>query len=189
MNDIYLTDNLKNRYMHDFEDHVLLYDKENAWKLDSGLAGSLISINKNPHIQTLYSKKDSFANVDYLHESYLEFCYSSNVELKIFREIIPQFSFDFIREFRSAFYYQFNFPRQNPNFAAASDPVGLDCIDDENYFKINTIRLTLESPIKSIHAKFWHTIEYTLAELEPLRSRKRSAVLITARHEDSIIPA
>jgi hypothetical protein len=161
---------MKKRYMHDFENHVLEYKKADAWKLDAGLDHILSKINKNPHIQSLYSRKDSFEKAEYLHESYIEFCFSDNVELRLFREIIPSFNFNFIKEFRSVFYYQFDFPRDNPNFIAEVEPTGMYCVDDENYFRVNTIRFTLESPIKMIHEKFWHAVEETLSEIRPNRT-------------------
>lgn len=167
MEDIYLSGMLKNKYMHDFTNNVLHLEKPEAWKLDKGLAEILISINKNPHVQTLYSRKDAFARVDFIHESYLEICYSKLIELKLFRDIIPSFNYDFIKDSRSVFYYQFYYPRINPNYSVISIPTGLGCIDDENYFMINTIRLTLESPIKFIHEKFWIRIRETLSELNP----------------------
>ncbi|MGE5406925.1 MAG: hypothetical protein ACM3NR_04350 [Methanosarcina sp.] len=167
MGDIYLTKNLKKRYMYDFENHVLEYKKANVWKLDAGLEHLLASINKNPHIQTLYSRKDAFEKAEYLHESYLEFCYSASVEPGLFREIIPSFNFNFIREFRSVFYYQFDYPRDNLNYIAGVEPTGMGCVDDDTYFKVNTIRFTLESPIRRIHEQFWHAVEEKLSVIKP----------------------
>lgn len=165
MGEIYLTKRLKQRYMNDFINNVLQFEKP-AWRLDQGLDEILISVNNNPLIQSVYSRKDSFTEVEYLHESYVELCYSRIIELKIFREIIPSFNYDFIKEPNSVFYYQFSYPRQNPNYKADSEPVGLGCIDDEDYFKINTIRLTLESPIKTIHEKFWLRINEVFSKID-----------------------
>lgn len=167
MEDIYLSKDMKKKYMEDFIKNVLHYDKDDIWKLDAGLEEILVSINKNPYIQSLYSRKDSFAQIDFLHESYIELCYSRYVELRLFREIIPSFNYDFNKDFQSVFYYQFNYPRPNPNYSQRSVPSGLGCLEDENYFRINTLRLTLESPIKSIHEKFWTRIKNSLSVLIP----------------------
>jgi hypothetical protein len=167
MEEIYLTKDLKNKYMHDFMENVLHFNKESMWKLDEGLDEILVSINSNPNIQSLYSRKDSFSQVDFLHESYIELCYSRYVELMLFREVIPSFNYDFIKDSQCLFYYQFNYPRHNPNYSPGSQPAGLGCIDDENYFQINTLRLTLESPIKSIHEKFWIRVRNSLSVLIP----------------------
>jgi hypothetical protein len=167
MEEIYLSNNLKKKYMHDFLENVLHYNKDNIWKLDAGLDEILISVNRNPNIQSLYSRKDSFSQADFLHESYIELCYSRYLELLLFREVIPSFNYDFIKDSQSLFYYQFNYPRQNPNYSPGSETAGMGCIDDENYFQINTIRLILESPIKSIHEKFWIRVRNSLSVLTP----------------------
>jgi hypothetical protein len=83
MKSIYLNSRLKKKYMDDFMNRVLPFDGTEAWKLDRGLADILVSINKNSNIQTIYSKKDSFISPGFLHESYLEFCYTPEIELKV----------------------------------------------------------------------------------------------------------
>lgn len=167
MKNIYLTKRSKKKYMSDFLNNVLKYKGMESWRLDPGLDDILGSVNRNPHIQSLYSRKDSFSEHGYLHESFLEFCYSRTVELKLLREVIPSFSYDFIREFKSNFYYQFSYPRMNPNFVHGASIFGMGCIDDPDYFRINTIRLTLESPIRSIHQRFWTRLEASLSGIEP----------------------
>jgi hypothetical protein len=162
----YLNESLKKKYMNDFTDRVIPFDGSEAWKLDNGLAEILLSINSNPYIQSLYSKKDSFFNPGFLHESYLEFCYTPEVELKLFREVIPAFNYDFNKEFNSLFYYQFSYPRENPNLKEHGLS-GLGCVDDKNYFMINTIRLSLESPIKLNHDNFWKRTGESLSKLQP----------------------
>lgn len=163
MENIYLTAGSKEKYMHDFSNNVLLFNRDESWKLDPGLAEILTSVNRNSCIQTLYSKKDHFTSVEYLHESYLEFCYSKDVELEIFRKVIPSLNLDFIREAKSIFFYTFSFPRENPNISMGLS--GMGCLDDPEYSRINTIRLTLESPIKLMHDKFWSTIGDYLGKL------------------------
>lgn len=154
MKSIYLNAPLKQKYMDDFINHVLPFAGPEAWKLDNGLGEILLSINGNSNIQSIYSKKDSFVSPGFLHESYLEFCYTSEVELKLFREVIPSFNYDFNKEFNSLFYYQFSYPRENPNMEEHGG-LGLGCTDDRDYFKVNTVRLSLESPIRLNHENFW----------------------------------
>lgn len=163
MEDIYLTAESKKKYMDDFINSVLVFEKEETWKLDKGLSEILTRINRNPLVQTLYSRKDPFATVEYLHESYLEFCYSKDVELEIFRKVIPSLSLDFIREAKSIFFYTFSFPKENPNIFGGIS--GMGCLDDPEYFRINTIRLTLESPIRSMHDRLWSTLGNYLGTL------------------------
>jgi hypothetical protein len=165
MKSIYLNAGLKQKYMDDFINRVLPFDGPEAWKLDSGLSEILASINKNSNIQTIYSKKDSFASPGFLHESYLEFCYSAEIELKLFREVIPAFNYDFNKEFNSLFYYQFSYPRDNPNLKEQSF-AGLGCVDDEDYFRVNTIRLSLESPIRLNHENFWKRMGDSLSMIQ-----------------------
>jgi hypothetical protein len=87
--------------------------------------------------------------------------------LKIFREITPIFTYDFNNGYVSKFYYNFSFPRDNANFSKDSKVFGLNCIDDKNYFFINTIRFTLESGNKEMHEKFWIKIEENFSKLLP----------------------
>lgn len=165
MKSIYLDNRLKEKYMDDFINRVLPFNESEAWKLDEGVAEILISVNRNPNVQTLYSKKDSFASPGFLHESYLEFCYTPEIELKLFREVIPAFNYDFNKEFNSLFYYQFSYPRENPN-VQEHGRCGLACVDDKDYFRINTIRLSLESPIKLNHENFWKRAGESLSHLQ-----------------------
>lgn len=134
MRDIYLTKKRKKRYMEDFTNNVLKFDKIKIWKLDEGLPEILSSINSNDYIQTLYSKKDSFNKPDNQHLNYLEICYSSRVELSLFRNIIPIFFVDINKYFESKFYYIFNLPRLNQNHLKHAEPSGLGCLDDKKYF-------------------------------------------------------
>ena len=167
MTNIYLTKIRKQKYLQDFANNVLPFNRIDIWKLDKGLESILIKINENDHIQSLYSKKDAFNKPEIRHESYIEFCYSSDVELILFRDIIPKMIFDFNKDFESKLYYDFYWPRQNSNFSKDIEPLGLGCVDDETYFFINTIRITLESDHKQIHQCFWKRIEETLSSIKP----------------------
>jgi hypothetical protein len=81
MEDIYLTSSGKRKYMDDFMNNVLSFNKIEFWKLDEGLPAILTGINSNDHVQTLYSKRPSYKNPDSYPLSYLELCYTAEIEL------------------------------------------------------------------------------------------------------------
>jgi hypothetical protein len=165
--DIYLNRELKEKYSRDFISNVITFDSLEAWKLDEGLHDILREINENEHISTIYSKRCYVAIPDCQPLSYLEFCYSQNIELKLFRELIPSMFYQMDPLDGTRFYYDFNFPRNNPNFSEAREKTGLGCLDDEDYFRINTIRLSLESSLPEAHFHFWEAIKKDLAVIMP----------------------
>jgi hypothetical protein len=168
MRNIYLTKNRKQKYLNDFVNNVLPFNKIPAWTLDNGLENSLIKINGNDHIQSICSKRNPFINQSSIrHESYIEFCYSSEIELILFRDFLPKMIFEFNKNFESILFYDFNLPRQNSNFSKGRRHIGLGCLDDEKYFFINTIRISLESENIQIHTDFWNKIEGTLSIIKP----------------------
>jgi hypothetical protein len=63
MTDIYLTEEKKKEYMHDFDNHVLKYNHIEEWTLENGLGNVLSTINRNSNIQSLYSKKALLKNL------------------------------------------------------------------------------------------------------------------------------
>jgi hypothetical protein len=166
-NDVYLTKEIKARYMIDFM-NVLSFDRIELWKLDAGLSGILSEINRNEFIQTLYSKKCPLKNPEDGCLSYLEFCYSEKVELRLFRKLIPSMFYDLDKLEWTKFYYDFNEPRDNPNYyPERKENAGLGCLDDENYFRINTIRFSLESYLIEAHQIFWDIIKKKLSTVKP----------------------
>jgi len=86
MLDIYLDKAKKKNYMDYF--HALLNCKLEFWQLDFGLQDILIHINANEYVQTLYSRKYGLNGFNG-DDSYLKFCYSQEIELQIFRFILP----------------------------------------------------------------------------------------------------
>lgn len=164
MEDIYLTRNLKEYYMVDFDSNVLTSSDE-FWALDNGLKDLLIQINKNIHVQTLYSKKRQFGGMLDMLGSYIQIAYTGDVELKIFREIIPYFLVCYNTKDQSKFNYMFL-----PPVVSSDDNLNeldLGCLTDINYFNINSIRFELESDDKEIHDKFWVDLGTKLADLKP----------------------
>ena len=153
--------------MEDFVNNVLPYNKIDFWKLNEGLSDILININSNPLIQALYSKRPSFKNPDNSRLSYLEFCYATEIELALFREVIPSLFLEVVLDLEERLYYLFDWPRNNPNYSMDSPPFGLACVDDEKYFFINTIKINLESNYQESHSSFWNNLERLLSGLKP----------------------
>ncbi|MBL7909644.1 MAG: hypothetical protein JNJ41_01150 [Bacteroidia bacterium] len=161
MKDIYLTTTLKDKYMKDFTENVL---HGQFWPLDEGLPEILTDINKNPKVQTLYSKKCQCVNWGD-EDSYFEFCYSQDLELNIFQSIIPNLIYEFNADTKSRLGYLFQHPKLNPNFHADKPKKGIGCIDDVNYFNVNNIKIILHSTDKQTHDDFWTKIQKTFGQL------------------------
>jgi hypothetical protein len=162
---MYLSENLKKKYMTDFNNNVLKYEKE-FWKIDNGLLKILIQINKNPYIQTLYSKKYDTKNLDSFPTSYLQICYESEIVLKIFKnKILPNFMAKYNVE-DSKFICTFLPPEDNPCYEDNQERFGLACIDDKDYYRIHSIRMNLESYYGNIHNSFWEDLYNKLGAFE-----------------------
>lgn len=162
---IYLTEKRKSFYMNDFKN--LLDCKLEFWEVDKDIKNFLIKMNENISIQTLYSKIRKRSNPDDNDLSYLKFCYLSPVELKIYRNIIPDLNIDYNINQESAFYYEFFPPQENCNYEVDSDKIGLRCVDDKYFFYINHIGLYLKSLNTDIHLDYWKDITEKLSELKP----------------------
>jgi len=149
---MYLNPELKKWYLEDFE--RLLNLDDDYWNIDSiFLQDILVKINENNNIQTLYSKLDE------QDESYLFFTYSSDVELKLFRFIIPQ-----LLSVNPGLSYEYLPPRINLN-TGLNNGVELACVTDINYFNVHQIRLGLVSKIPIDHKKFWNLIKNLLSQV------------------------
>lgn len=167
MEDIYLKSYRKRKYMDDFINNVLSFNKIEFWKLDEGLPSILTGINSNDNVQTLYSKRPSYKNQDSYPLSYLELCYTAEVELNLFREVMPSLFLSVDPDPEARVYYLFDLPRPNLNYTGGSNPLGLGCIDDQNYFNINTLKINLESYSEDIHSGFWKILEKSLIKIKP----------------------
>ncbi|ESU26568.1 hypothetical protein FLJC2902T_25400 [Flavobacterium limnosediminis JC2902] len=156
----YLDENLKKYYINDFNN--LLKLEKYFWEIDNQtLKNVLCSINMNNSIQTLYSK---YSNSQKDKCSYITFCFTKNIELKLFREIIPYFIENYNFSDNSCF-YEFNFPKLNPNYEDNSIKFGIMCTDDIDYFNINHITITLESYNRKVHEDFWNDIKNKFVEI------------------------
>ena len=169
MNNQYLTTSRKEWYMNDFR-NLLKINKE-FWRIDNDeLKNILSNINANEHIQTLYSK---FINLKDLSDnsSYLVFGFSSEVELILFRNTIPFFIDNYnvdSSNCQSICTYEFFMPKENENYFENSAELGMKCTDDKNYFKLNHIRLNLQSGNRKSHTAFWNDLNSKLTDLKPL---------------------
>lgn len=161
MEDIFLTPHLKDYYMNDFNN--LLTIEDGFWALDNGfLKEKLIKINSNSLVQTLYSKYGNQGPDDSV--SYLEFAFCKTVEKKIFRSILPNIlcKFNSIGMELSNCIYQYSVPRDNGNYRPGSERRGMACQDGENYFRINTMKISMESYDINAKNKFWGGYRFSI---------------------------
>jgi len=162
MIDIYLDKEKKIKYMDYFQ--TLLNCKLEFWQLDNGLQDILIQINANEYVQTLYSKRHGI-NDSVSEESYLEFCYYKEVELQLFRFVLPYFISKYNSRPDTILYYDFFLPKENYNCVYNNNDLGLGCTDDKDYFLINHLAVYLESPDLEIHNEFWNDLKEKLTHL------------------------
>jgi hypothetical protein len=163
-NNIYLDKEKKVIFMNDFK--KLLDFEMPFWKLDDGVKNILMNINANEYIYTLYSKR---LNLNQPNEdlSYIKFCYYQDIELHLFRTVVPDLILTYNIRPESMLYYDFLYPRANENCTIGSSNLGLMCTDDKDYFFINHLAIYLKSPDLEIHDKFWNDIEDKLSNLNP----------------------
>ena len=159
---MYLSSKLKEYYLQAFSE-VKNSDNE-FWDLDNGIVDYLNSINKNENIQTLYSKYGNHLG-GFNPESYLVFAYSKKVELKLFREIIPNLIFNYNTRHESICRYSFNEPRMREDKNDKGGILKLKCVNDPQYFNINNIRITLEDGNNKIHDRFWQDLNDALSKI------------------------
>ena len=152
---MFLNSKNKKSYLIDFQ--KLLKEDSGFWSLDSDLLiRALMQINKNKNVQSLYSKHDKTG------ESYLFFAYSKDREEFLFKYILPSILNRFNAENKC--FYEFLGPRDNLNIDVNSKIV-LGAVRDPLYFKINHIRLSLESESEQVHEMFWKVLGLQLSQL------------------------
>ena len=149
MKQIYLTKELKDFYLKDFEQSLTTDD--DFWKIEKSIKDYLININKNNRLQTLYSKN---GQNNFFNDSYLTFCYTSDLEQMLLKVCIPKILSKFNNLSKSCCFYEFSYPRKNENYNPDRS-LGFSCTDNENHFKINHIKIILKSRDKKIHSDFW----------------------------------
>jgi len=161
--DIYLTPELKEYYMKDFNENVLTCQHE-SWRLDAAVADLLIQINDNSHIQSLYSKccgRPVFTSDG--NESYLEFAYSKEFEAKIiedFQGILAKY----VSQKYQKCTLELSAPKENSNwrFNDVESPIKMACLTDKNYFMINHFEITFQGSTPDKHLQFWDDLVQTL---------------------------
>lgn len=163
MTEIYLTADLKRYLMNDFNTNVLK-EANSFWKLDDGVKDFLIQINSNNNIQSLYSKKHQ-GGFGLSDNSYLQFAYSKEIELKIFREVIPYFLILFNKVDESKFTYSFHPPEVSDD--NTSREIKLGCLNDKNYFNVNSLKFELETYDSKVHDQFWITLGGFFTKITP----------------------
>ncbi len=152
---MFLNSKNKKSYLIDFQ--KLLKEDSVFWSLDSELLiQSLVKINKNENVQSLYSKHDKTG------ESYLFFAYSKDREEFLFKYTLPSILNRFNTE--NICTYEFLGPRDNLNKQVNSE-IDLGAVRDPLYFKINHIRISLESDNEQVHEMFWKVLGLQLSQL------------------------
>lgn len=170
MKDIFLNTELKEYYLKDFNENVLNCEND-FWDIDDGLNEILKNINVNKNIQSLYSKRyrcKSGQGLDTSNKSYLEFAFTKNIELILFREFMPKalLGFNQSLEMKCACFYTYSYPKENPNYYEEPSKIGpLGCIDNPDYFRINHIELTMISSFNERHEQFWSFLQRELSSI------------------------
>lgn len=158
--DLYLTDELKQYYMTDFR-QLLAYKKSDFWDIDDGLADVLVKINDSPNLQTIYSKKltpkqDSFGT---LRNSYLYLIYRKTIKKKLLSSLQ-----EIARSFKDEITIEERAPKANPQ--KSNDKLkGIGCIDNQNYFNVNHLKIELISFDIKEHERFFKELENKLSKL------------------------
>lgn len=160
----YLTRELKNYYMSDFA-ILLSFKGSDFWDIDEGLEELLIQINKNIDFQTLYSKKfeikpDSFSIEC---DSYLDLAYSKKAQehlLSLLNDVIISSNCN-----NSQIWIENHPPCDNANYRKESN-FDIGCIKNPDYFRINHIRIKIESANIECHNLFWQNMESKFTELK-----------------------
>lgn len=154
----YLTPELKEYYMNDFNNNVLKCEDE-FWDLDEGLQDILININKSDKIQTLYSRR---FNGDLGEDgdndvSMLWILLSKDGDNEKFSKFINECE-DTIQYFEF-FYCPPEYLKQKMD-----EGIIMGCMQDEKYFNSGAIMIKMCGDIDE-HDIFWGLIEKYLPNL------------------------
>ena len=149
--------------MDDFNTKVLTCT-DDFWGISSGLKDILIAINENPKVQSLYSHKET--SDEWIPKpSYIVLAFTQDIELTIFREIIPYFQTCFNADNDCRFNYLYSYPIVKDKVKETNGANDLASLTDKEYWRINNIRFELTSNAKDINDKFWRDIQTKLSEL------------------------
>lgn len=164
MDEIYLDSNSKEYYYSDFKENVLTETNE-FWKLNETIKPYLIELNNCRKIQPIFSKFPDNDNSLSNFESHINFAYTKDLELNLFREIIPYFVYQYNQPFESRFHYSFFKPKDNIIFRKESK-FKLGCILNQNYFRINHLNFVYENHNNDKHIEFWKDITSIFKEIK-----------------------
>lgn len=164
MNEIYLDSKSKDYYYSDFNENVL-NETHPDWKLSENVKHHLIELNNCIKIQPLYSKFPDNVNSLSNNESYIQFAYTKEIELCLFRKILPYFISKYNSPFESKFYYLFIMPKDNPNFIKNSK-FKSGCNSNPDYFRINHIHFFYENQNIEKHKEFWEDLTCIFKEIK-----------------------
>lgn len=150
---MFLTPKLKAYYMQDFNDNVLPC-KDEVWALHPSLIDLCQEINKNEHVQTIFSRKAPKGyEISYLYFS------ADKVGVKLLENL-----FDKLTDVSDFVFYNVNKPEQYQSKYVGSLEMG--CLKNMNYFNVDVHCFTLISTDKHEQKKFWRTIKNFFANIK-----------------------
>lgn len=165
MDEIYLDSNSKEYYCSDFNENVLTETHE-FWKLNETIKPYLIELNNCKRIQPIFSKFPDTDNFATNIESYINLAYTKDLELNLFREIIPHFISKYNHIFESKFYYIFLKPKENPMYTPEKSNFKIGCIINPDYFRINQLKFVYENQNIEKHIEFWEDLTNIFREIK-----------------------
>ncbi len=161
---MYLDKTLKTKYYNDFIENVLT-ETDTFWKINQSIRNHLINLNECKNIQPLYSKfpdnKNSFSNDD----SLLTIAYTREIELVIFKDVLPLIGAKYFTDKQAKFAYYFDEDGDNANYSEDPTKFKMGCISDPDYFRINKIRIMYSNWDRDAHEKYWQYITEKFMEL------------------------
>ena len=147
----YLTPELKAKYMVDFNENVLTCTDE-YWGLDNGLKDLLITINSNPNIQTLYSRKCNCNGIDG-YDSYLWFLFSKDIDFDRINRFATRcaskhniFTFEYLDDAGEYIEPSYKIPN-------------MGCVYDKSYLQNGIHIFYMQSKNIKKHNMFWNDIK------------------------------
>ena len=159
----YLTAERKAAYMTDFHENVLTETHE-TWKACATIIPTLVELNNNTRLQTLFSKFPDSPRPSAQTKSYLWLAYFEKVELKLFRDVLPWLTCVFANTDDSKLYYHY-LPGEEIRETEANTRFKLGCLADPDYFRVNHVRINFEHWQHNRHIDFWQQLKTGLLAL------------------------
>jgi hypothetical protein len=143
---MYLTPQLKEYYQKDFTENVLPC-KDEEWALHPSLVDLCKQINKNPNIQTIFSRKAKKGE----EWSYLFFS-ANEVGEKLLEKLADKLNDKGLLEA-----YYVNEPREY--ISGSNGSIEMGCLTNVNYFNVNVYCFEFISYDKLRQKQFWREIK------------------------------